>query len=61
MRSLGEAGYRDWFVARVNETHLGLYLFCLIAQIALFASVGGALIYFSGYLIPMAIGQGILN
>ncbi len=60
MRTLGEEGYRDWFVARLIETHLGLYLFCLVAQTALFVLVGGALIYFSRYAIPLAIGLGIV-
>ena len=60
MRTLGEEGYRDWFVARLIETHLGLYLFCLVAQTALFTLIGGALIYFSRYAIPLAIGLGIV-
>jgi len=60
MRSLGEEGYRAWFVGRLLEAHLGLYLFCLFAQTVLFALIGGALVYFSGYLIPMAIGQGMI-
>ena len=60
MRTLGEEGYRDWFVARLIETHLGLYLFCLVAQTVLFASIGGALVYFSRYAIPLAIGLGII-
>src|SRR5437879_5162875 len=29
MRSLGEENYRDWHVARIQETPIGLYLFCL--------------------------------
>src|SRR3990170_4130222 len=29
MRSLGEDSYRDWHVARVQETRITLYLFCL--------------------------------
>jgi len=61
MRTLGEEGYRSWYVERLVETHLGLYLFCLFAQTALFALVGGALIYYSGYVIPSAIGIGILT
>jgi hypothetical protein len=61
MRTLGEEGYRDWFVARLIETHLGLYLFCLVAQTFLFALIGGALVYFSRNLIPVAIGLGIIG
>jgi hypothetical protein len=60
MRTLGEEGYRDWFVARLIETHLGLYLFCLIAQTALFALIGSALVYYSRYAIPFAIGLGVI-
>jgi hypothetical protein len=60
MRTLGEEGYRDWFVARLFETHIGLYLFCLIAQTILYALIGGALVYFSRYAIPFAIGLGIV-
>jgi len=47
MRSLGEQLYREWHVERVRETSVTLYLFCLFAQTALTAAVGGAVIYFS--------------
>lgn len=60
MRTLGEEGYRGWFVARLAETHLGLYLFCLLAQTAFYAAIGGAIIYFSHYEVPIAIGVGIV-
>ena len=40
MRSLGEHHYREWHVERVQETSIGLYLFCLFAQTALIAGVG---------------------
>jgi hypothetical protein len=60
MRTLGEEGYRDWFVARLVETHLGLYLFCLLAQTVFFAGIGVALVYFSFSGIPFAIGLGII-
>jgi hypothetical protein len=63
MRSLGEELYRDWHVARIQETKTGLYVFCLLAQTALTAAVGGAVIYFSGWqerpVLP-AIGLGII-
>src|SRR4051794_24892985 len=29
MRSMGEENYRDWHVARIQETRVTLYLFCL--------------------------------
>ena len=62
MRSLGEHIYRDWHVERVQETSVTLYLFCLFAQTALTAGVGGAVIYFSWDREPvvLAIGLGII-
>lgn len=60
MRTLGEQGYRDWHLARIAEAHLGLYLFCLVAQTALFAGVGSALILFRGHPVALAIGFGIV-
>src|SRR3974390_1125132 len=44
MRSLGEQFYREWHVARVQETSVTLYLFCLFAQTLLTAGVGGAVV-----------------
>jgi hypothetical protein len=61
MRSLGEHLYREWHIERVQETSVTLYLFCLFAQTALTAGVGGAVIYFSDlHLVPAAIGLGIV-
>jgi len=61
MRSMGEEAYRTWHVARIMETRVSLYLFCLLGQTALPAAVGGALIYFSAPPhVPMAIGIGIV-
>jgi hypothetical protein len=61
MRSLGEERYRDWHVARILETPVSLYLCCLLGQTALPAAVGGALYYFTyPYLVPVAIGMGIM-
>lgn len=62
MRSLGEHIYRDWHVERVQETSVTLYLFCLFAQTALTAGVGGAVIFFSWDREPvvLAIGLGII-
>jgi hypothetical protein len=61
MRTLGEEAYRDWHVARLRETPLPLFLYCLLGQTALPAVVGAALIYLSPpYLMPMAIGLGIV-
>lgn len=61
MRSLGEDAYRDWYVQRMSETRITLYLFCLAGNTLLTAMVGAALILFSnGWVIPTGIGMGIL-
>ena len=61
MRTLGEYAYREWYVARVQETRLSVYLFCLFGQTVLTAGVGVAVIYFGRYrLVPLAIGMGIV-
>lgn len=63
MRSLGEQIYRDWHIERVQETSITLYLFCLFAQTALTAGVGGAIIYFTNWErepVALAIGLGIV-
>lgn len=61
MRSMGEEPYRDWHVARLQETRISLYLLCLLGNTALVALVGGGLIYFTqNWLVPEAIGIGIV-
>jgi len=61
MRSLGEEFYRDWHVARIQETSLPVYLLCLAGNTLLTAAVGAGLVYFSGQRwIPAAIGMGIV-
>jgi hypothetical protein len=61
MRTLGEHGYRDWHLARVQETPRSVYLFCLAGNTLLTAGVGGAVILFSEQrLVPLAIGMGIV-
>jgi len=61
MRSLGEVFYRDWHVARLQETSLPIYLLCLAGNTLLTAGVGAALIFFSGRRwIPAAIGLGVV-
>src|SRR5207253_5358887 len=61
MRSMGEHAYRDWHVARIQETRITLYLFCLAGNTLLTAAVGAAVIYFSSMaLVPFAIGAGIM-
>lgn len=63
MRSMGEEAYRAWHVARLQETRVSLYLFCLFSQTLLIGAVGGALIYFSlpSGLVPAAIGLGVIS
>lgn len=61
MRTLGEELYRDWYIARIQETQLPLYLFCLGGQVLLPALVGAGLVaFYGGALVPFAIGLGIL-
>jgi hypothetical protein len=61
MRSMGEASYRLWMGERLAEAR-GLFVFCLAAQTALHAIVGGTLLYFSGwYLVPFGIGMGMIT
>lgn len=65
MRSLGEEFYRNWYVERIQETRITLYLFCLAGNTLLIAAVGAALIVFSTtrddvLIVPMGIGSGII-
>ena len=64
MHSLGEDAYREWYVQRVRETRVTLYLFCLAGNTLLTAGVGAVLIYFSnpetaGF-VAFAIGMGMI-
>ena len=62
MRSLGEEAYRQWYVERLLQTNIALYLFCLAGQTLLTAVIGGALVvFYNGMLIPLAIGMGVLG
>jgi hypothetical protein len=62
MNTVGEENYRDWFVSRLEETRPTMFLFCLLAQTALTAAVGGAVVYFSklDQHITLGIGMGIV-
>jgi hypothetical protein len=61
MRSLGEEFYRDWHVARIQETSLTVYLLCLAGNTLLTAAIGTGLVCFSSQRwIPVAIGLGIV-
>jgi hypothetical protein len=64
MRSMGEEAYRDWYVTRLQETRITLYLSCLAGQVLSLAAIGTALIYFSRdtlALAPLGIGMGIIT
>src|SRR4051794_18959534 len=39
MRTMGEENYREWYVARVQDTRITLYLFCLAGNTLLTAGV----------------------
>ena len=65
MRSMGEDAYRDWYVQRMSETRITLYLFCLAGNALLTAGVGVALVSFSFtregvWLVPLGVGMGII-
>jgi hypothetical protein len=61
MRQLGEIFYRDWYVARIQQASLPVYLLCLAGNTLLTAAVGVALGFLSGRRwIPAAIGLGIM-
>ena len=65
MRSMGEEAYRDWYVQRMSEARLPLYLFCLAGNTLLTVTVGVALVLFSStrnyvLVVPMGIGMGII-
>ena len=61
MRSMGEEAYRDWYLQRMSETRISLYLFCLAGNTLLTGLVGAALILFSGgWVVPIGIGMGII-
>jgi hypothetical protein len=65
MRSMGEDAYRDWYVQRMAETRITLYLFCLAGNTLLTAGVGASLVVFSFtekgvWLVPLGIGMGII-
>lgn len=63
MRSMGEEPYRQWFISRIRGARFRLYLFCLLGNTALTASVGVALVLFSPLdtLLPLSIGMGIIT
>ncbi len=61
MRSMGEENYRDWHVARIQETRVTLFLFCLAGNTVLFAVLGVALIALAtASYVAVAIGMGMI-
>ncbi|HSU53077.1 MAG TPA: hypothetical protein VLT36_03365 [Candidatus Dormibacteraeota bacterium] len=60
MRSMGEDAYREWHVARIQETRITLYLLCLAGNTLLTAAIGGIVIWFNnGSVVLLGIGAGI--
>ncbi len=62
MRTFGEQNYRDWWLQRLSETPMALFVFSLLAQSAMMAVLGGALIFFNGLenAVITGIGMGIV-
>ncbi len=65
MRTMGEEGYRDWYVQRAAETPITLYLSCLAGNTLPTLLVGAAVVWFSAtrdyaLLVPTGIGMGII-
>jgi hypothetical protein len=61
MRTMGEEHYRDWHVARIQETRVTLYLFCLAGNTLLTAAVGAAVFFFGRTVISISIGMGMIG
>jgi|ERR1043166_2215981 hypothetical protein len=61
MRSLGEDGYRAWYLEQFEQANLSFYFLCLVGQTALVGAVGAALVCFGELLVPVAIGIGIVS
>ncbi|MBI3870026.1 MAG: hypothetical protein HY299_16000 [Verrucomicrobia bacterium] len=66
MRTWGEEEYRSWYVERLRETPLGLFLGCLGLQNLLVAGIGGILAWSAVsenaiLPVPFGIGLGILT
>lgn len=65
MRSVGEHAYREWYLDRLTETPITLYLLCLAGNTVLTAVVGAGLVWFSVagttmLVIPLGVGLGII-
>ena len=65
MRSMGEEAYREWYLRRMVDSPVSLYLLCLAGNTLLTAAVGTALVVFSTtrdyvLVVPMGVGMGII-
>jgi hypothetical protein len=61
MRTMGEEAYREWFLERLLQTRLPLYLACLLGETVLTALPGAALVWWDEEdSVAFAIGCGIL-
>ena len=58
MSSLGEEAYRAWYIQRIQETQVTLYLLCLAGETGLFAAIGTVIILFSDSVVLLGIGCG---
>jgi len=59
MRTMGEEHYRDWHIARIQETPATLYLICLAGNTLLTAAVGAGVLFFGRTIIALSVGMGI--
>ena len=61
MRTMGEHNYRYWMSTQLIAGSRRLLIICLLAQTALLAIIGVALVWFGGnLLVPIGVGLGIL-
>src|SRR5437879_13392714 len=59
MRSLGEEAYRDWHVARIQETPVTLFLLCWAGRTLATAAVGvGVILFRELEVVPWGLGAG---
>src|SRR6185312_9684240 len=59
MRTMGEEHYRDWHVARIQETPATLFLLSLAGNTLLTAAVGAGILFFGHSIVTLSIGMGI--
>ena len=59
MRTFGEQNYRDWWLQRLSETPMALFLFSMFGQTAMMTVLGIALLIFSRLENPVITGIGM--